>query len=159
MTDTNYEYPGKSSPIEQLTVQINSTRDITLAYPELFEPCNIDSFQFYIEKKIERVDYTQEPRIVLLPLGIVSISCSTDNSKVWGDYNTPEYKDLLTRANILITEENKKQRHTHVTMHSEIIGESTFSVNLFPFKDEKSAKVLMDAIEKKDLNSKKRTVT
>lgn len=158
MTDLNSEFQSRPSEQDPFQVRITSNKDVTIAYPELFEPCNIDSFPFQIEKKQKGVDYTEQPRLVLLPSGIVSISCAEDNSKIWGKFNTPQYKNLLSQANKLIATENNKQIHTDTLSISETIDKTSFSINLFPFKDSVSTNILMDMLKTKDLSSKKRAV-
>jgi hypothetical protein len=37
-------------------VLVTSTKDISLAYPELFTQCNVDSLPFLIEKKFDKVE-------------------------------------------------------------------------------------------------------
>jgi len=158
MTNTNFEFPEDNSSIKEPVVMISSNKDIFLAYQELFESCNIDLFQSHIEKKVEGVDYTQEPRIVLLPSGIVSIVCAEDNRKVWGDYNTPQYKDLLVQAHRLIKEENSKNVHTDNLTFEKQINNSTYSINLFPFFDSPSSQIIIDMLDKKNLSSKRRSI-
>ena len=143
---------------KEFCVLVKSNEQITSAYPELFENCNVDTFQFQIESKKDSIDYSNEPRLILLPSGIVSITCPKDNNYVWGDYDSQEYIELLTQLNKLIAETNHKPANVENSSISKIINDKQYSINLFPFNDVKGSQVLMNEIDKKMLIYTKRFV-
>jgi hypothetical protein len=132
-------------------VLVNSTEDISLAYPELFTQCNAGSLPFSIEKKFEKVDYSQEPRLVLTHSGIVAISLPENNEFIWSDYNNETYLKLLGEANKsirLINEEEKKGKQPDLTIEKKV-GEKTVTIKCFPYNNVKASESLMKLIEDK----------
>lgn len=132
-------------------VLITSTKDISLAYPELFTQCNVDSLPFLIEKKVDKVECSQEPRLVLTPSGIVAISLQKNNEFVWNDYNNEQYLKLLEEANKsirLINEEEGKGEKPYSTIEKKI-DDKVFSIECFPYNSVKASKNLMKLIEDK----------
>jgi hypothetical protein len=139
-------------------VLVNSTEDISLAYPELFThskiqslPFQIESLPFLIEKRFDNIDYSQEPRLVLTHSGIVAITMPEDNEFIWNDYNNEQYRKILGEANKtikLVNEAEKKGKQPDLTIEKKV-GEKTVTIKCFPYNDVEVSANLMKLAEDK----------
>ncbi len=128
-------------------VLVNSIKDISLAYPELFIKLHVDSSPFLIEKKFEKVDYSQEPRLILNPSGIVAVSCPKDNEYVWEDYNKEEYRKLLEETNTMINITNKENSDDLVKQKN--VNGKMITIKCFPYNNVKASTNLVKLAEDK----------
>lgn len=135
-------------------VLVASNEQITIAYPDLFEKHNIDILPIHIEKNYEFMDNSNEPRMILLPSGIVSIISKDNQDFIWGNYNTEEYKDLLTQLNLKAGYWSKVNNPNNTLSYEETINNKSYVINFFPHNDARASTVLIDTLDKKVNNIK-----
>jgi hypothetical protein len=134
-------------------VLVTSNEQISDAYPELFEKHDIDIVPIHIEKKSELIDYVEEPRIILLPSGVISISSKDNQDFIWSDYKTEEYKKLLIELNKKTSMWDRENNHNKL-LHTEIINDKDYVINFFPHKDPNASSVLINMLDTKVHNIK-----
>jgi len=133
-------------------VLIASNEQVVDAYPGFFKELNMDIIPIHIEKDYERVDHSKDPRIILLPSGIISVmSIMSEETQdfIWGDYQTEEYKNFLIELNKKISEWRMGNTKESMLSHQETINGKEYAVDFFPYQNIDASKVLMDSIEKK----------
>jgi hypothetical protein len=102
-------------------------------------------------KKFDKIEYSQEPRLVLTPSGIVAISLPKNNKFVWNDYNNEQYRKILGEANKtikLVNEEEKKVKQPDLTIEKEVVSK-TVTIKCFPYNNIEVSATLMKLIEDK----------
>jgi len=130
-------------------VLVASNEQVATAYPEIFEKISIDIMPMYIEKDYEQIDHSTEPRIILLPFGIISVISKDNQDFIWGDCQTEEYENFLVELNKKTRKWSIKNTKERMLSHQEIINGKEHIINFFPYQDIDAGKVLIDSIERK----------
>ncbi len=130
-------------------VLVASNEQVADAYPEIFEKLSIDIMPIYIEKNYKEINHSTEPRIILLPSGIISVISEGNQDFIWGDYQTEEYKNFLVELNKKAREWSIGNTKESLLSHQEVINGEEYIINLFPHKDMAAGEALINRIDKK----------
>lgn len=137
----------ENEPNFQLLVRSNE--QVVDAYPEIFGKLSIDIMPIYIEKNYEEIDHSTDPRIILLPSGIISVSSEENQDFIWGNYQTEEYRNFLVELNKRTRDWSMKNMQEDILSNEEIINGKEYIINFYPYQNIPVGKVLIDSIEKK----------
>jgi hypothetical protein len=130
-------------------VLITSNEQVATAYPEIFEELHIDIIPIHIEKNHEQIDHSTEPRIILIPSGIISVISKNNQDFIWGDCQTEEYENFLMELNKKTREWSIENTKGNTLSHQEMINGKKHIIKIFPYQDIDAGKVLIDSIESK----------
>jgi hypothetical protein len=130
-------------------VLIASNEQVVDAYPEIFEKLSIDIMPIYIEKNYEEIDHSTDPRIILLPSGIISVSSKENQDFIWGNYQTEKYINFLVELNKKTRDWSMKNSKKNMLSYEEIIDGKEYIISFFAYKDIDTNKTLIDTIDEK----------
>jgi hypothetical protein len=130
-------------------VLIASNEQVVDAYPEIFEKLSIDIMPIYIEKNYEEIDHSTDPRIILLPSGIISVSSKENQDFIWGNYQTEKYRNFLVELNKKTRDWSMKNSKKNMLSYEEIIDGKEYIISFFAYKDIDTNKTLIDTIDEK----------
>jgi hypothetical protein len=130
-------------------VLIASNEQVVDAYPEIFEKLSIDIMPIYIEKNYEEIDHSTDPRIILLPSGIISVSSKENQDFIWGNYQTEKYRNFLVELNKKTRDWSMKNSKENMLSYEEIIDGKEYIISFFAYKDIDTNKTLIDTIDEK----------
>jgi hypothetical protein len=130
-------------------VLVASNEQVVAAYPEIFEKLSIDIMPIYIEKNYEEIDHSTDPRIILLPSGIISVSSKENQDFIWGNYQTEKYRNFLVELNKKTRDWSMKNSKKNMLSYEEIIDGKEYIISFFAYKDIDTNKTLIDTIDEK----------